>query len=165
MYQTGALIVESSKLLLPALAAASRVVSGVLYIPLDYESPPGDDLHLPHEETKHLLVASQQIKRIYFEASRYSPLLDVRILLPPLPLHCHPSVPPLTAKDDHLLPSLQYDNLDVVLSSLPTLDDVKSSPGYRLLAKRVKVDLEMRFKKLDVRIILHIILIAVITIP
>ena len=36
MYKTGALIVSSSKLLLPALAAAARLVSGVLYIPLDY---------------------------------------------------------------------------------------------------------------------------------
>ena len=36
MYKTGALIVNSSKLLLPALTAAARLVSGVLYIPLDY---------------------------------------------------------------------------------------------------------------------------------
>lgn len=36
MYKTGALIVSSSKLLLPALAAAARLVSGVLYVPLDY---------------------------------------------------------------------------------------------------------------------------------
>ena len=36
MYKTGALVVNSSKLLLPALAAAARVVSGVLYVPLDY---------------------------------------------------------------------------------------------------------------------------------
>lgn len=36
MYKTGALLLSSSKLLLPALAAASRLVTGVLYIPLDY---------------------------------------------------------------------------------------------------------------------------------
>ena len=36
MYKTGALVVNSSKLLLPALTAAARVVSGVLYVPLDY---------------------------------------------------------------------------------------------------------------------------------
>ena len=35
MYKTGALIVSSSKLLLPALAAAARLVTGVLYVPLD----------------------------------------------------------------------------------------------------------------------------------
>ena len=36
MYKTGALIVSSSKLLLPALAAAARLVTGVLYVPLNY---------------------------------------------------------------------------------------------------------------------------------
>ena len=35
MYKTGALIVSSNKLLLPALAAAARLVTGVLYVPLD----------------------------------------------------------------------------------------------------------------------------------
>lgn len=36
MYKTGALIVGSSKLLLPALTAAARLVSGVLYVPLNF---------------------------------------------------------------------------------------------------------------------------------
>jgi len=34
MYHSGALIVNSGKLLLPALTAAARLVTGVLYIPL-----------------------------------------------------------------------------------------------------------------------------------
>ncbi len=103
MYATGALIVESSKLLLPALAAASRVVSKVLYIPLNYDTPPDQKLS----------TASQQIRRIYFEVSQTSPLLDVRILLPP-PIERSLGTTTL----------LQYGDLDVVLSSLPDFDQV-----------------------------------------
>lgn len=87
MYKTGALIVSSRKLLLPALAAAARVVSGVLYIPLDLtgraagavggvsgsaEGAPGpeggDEVmgkegegQLPQLEARYLQEASQQV--------------------------------------------------------------------------------------------------------
>ena len=139
MYQTGALIVESSKLLLPALTAAARVVSKVLYIPLDYDTP-------PHTPDRRLCLASQQIKQIYFEVSKSSPLLDIRIVLPP-PSNYSPSN---TAESS--IPSLQFDSLDVVLSSLPSLEKVRQSGGYRLLTQRVEVDLEQRFKQLEVQV-------------
>ncbi len=34
MYRTGALVVSSSAVLMPALAAAAKLVTGVLYVPL-----------------------------------------------------------------------------------------------------------------------------------
>ena len=78
MYKTGALIVSSSKLLLPALAAAARVVSGVLYIPLDCvekavggvkgevqdeggEMAREEMSESVHCETRYLQEASQQV--------------------------------------------------------------------------------------------------------
>ena len=65
MYKTGALIVSSSKLLLPALAAAARVVSGVLYVPLDYVGrvggPGGGGGGVNGVEGKYLHEASQQV--------------------------------------------------------------------------------------------------------
>ena len=36
------------------------------------------------------------------------------------------------------------------MSSLPGLEEVRRSRGYRLLAQRVEVDLEQRFKQLEV---------------
>ena len=94
MYKTGALIVNSSKLLLPALTAAARLVSGVLYVPLDYvgrvagaigaegtvpDGPrergegPGvprsaakeDETWRIHRETNYLREASQQVSYNY----------------------------------------------------------------------------------------------------
>ena len=80
MYKTGALVVNSSKLLLPALAAAARVVSGVLYVPLDYvertlgsgggggEGGRGEIAREEERsqlvlcETKYLQEASQQVR-------------------------------------------------------------------------------------------------------
>ncbi len=136
MYQTGALIVESSKLLLPALVAASRVVSKVLYIPLGYPT------HLRSPRDATLGKTSQEIRRIYIEISRASPLLDVRVLLPPPPPpQCSPPVRP---------GGLQYGHLDVVLGSLSSVDQVQSSPGYRLLRGRVEVDLNTAYQQLEV---------------
>lgn len=134
MYQTGALIVESGKLLLPALAAASRIVSKVLYIPLEYNT------HLTTSRDTALGKTSQEIRQIYFEVSRSSPLLDVRVLLPPPPQCPTPGRPA----------GLQYGHLDIVLGTLSSLDQVQSSPGYKLLTGRVKVDLDTRYQQLEV---------------
>ena len=153
MYKTGALIVNSNKLLLPALAAASKVVSGVLYIPLhcsDLESHTDGDIkktmansspQLPHEDN-HLFETSQQVRSIYFQASRQNPHLDVRILLPPLP--------PVKLEVKTGIPSLQYDNIDILLSPLSTLEEVKMSAGYQLLSQRMQSNLEPHFQTINV---------------
>ena len=91
MYKTGALIVSSSKLLLPALAAAARLVTGVLYVPLDCvvermaalagsegaqerlgsssraresEGPGKEEEQALHYEEKYLHETSQQVNEI-----------------------------------------------------------------------------------------------------
>lgn len=63
MYKTGALIVSSGKLLLPALAAATRMVTGVLYVPLDYVGRMGGALGSGANgaEGAYLQEASQQV--------------------------------------------------------------------------------------------------------
>lgn len=156
MYQTGALVVHSSKVLLPALAAASRLVSKVLYVPLAYHQPP-TTTHTPGtgngalesdtERTQHevwnLCETLQHIERVYFQASRHFPLLDVRILLPPLS----------SSSDTHSISSngtssLEHGNLDVLFSSMSTLEEVKRSPGYLLLSQRIKYNTKMAFENL-----------------
>lgn len=94
MYKTGALIVSSSKLLLPALAAAARLVTGVLYVPLDCvtervaalagssaeggaqerlgsssrarenEGPGKEEEEMLHYEAKYLHETSQQVNEL-----------------------------------------------------------------------------------------------------
>jgi hypothetical protein len=156
MHQTGALIVESSKVLLPALAAASRLVSGVLYVPLAYDThstPPGHTLAAAsrdglgetnsdraQNEVWNLYETMQQIRHVYFQISRQCPLLDVRILLPQ-----HISEP---FKSESSSTALEYGDLDVLLSSIPTFEEVKRSPGYLLLANRIKSGIEMRFESI-----------------
>ncbi len=148
MYQTGALVVHSSKVLLPALAAASRLVSGVLYVPLAYQ--PSSNMtgngDLEADRTQHEVwnqcETMQQIKHVYFQASRHSPLLDVRIVLP------HPNHAPLLESDSRSK-ILEYSSLDVLLSSIPTLEEVKRSPGYLLLAGRTTSDADMEFKSVS----------------
>ena len=145
MYQKGALIVHSRKVLLPALAAASRLVSGVLYIPLAQQNEIRNgeresDSDKTLQEVWNLCETLQQIKNVYFLASKHSPLLDVRIVLPS----------PVPTIGSSLSPAvLEYDNLDVLLSSIPTLEEVKRSPGYFLLAERIKSDPKMAFEKVN----------------
>lgn len=154
MYQTGALIVHSSKVLLPALAAASRLVSGVLYVPLTYHNPntsrtavgtgneePESDADRGQQEPWSLCEAMQQINHVYFQASKQCPLLDVRILLPPPPTHPGPR-----AHSGSTL--LQHGNLDVLLSSIPSLEEVKRSPGYLLLSERIVSGVGMTFEEI-----------------
>lgn len=141
---------NSSKVLLPALAAASRLVSEVLYVPLAYRSQPSGNLEQESERTRHevwnLYETLQQIKCIYFHASRHCPLLDVRVLLPPLVT----TPPQLQNPVSHssAIGVLEYGNLDVLLSHVPSLEDVKRLPGYILLARRLKSDGNMAYEKL-----------------
>lgn len=171
MYQTGALIVHSSKVLLPALTAASRLVSGVLYVPLAYQQQQerhqqraggadgtGDPTAIAEAERMQqevwgLCETVQQIKHVYFQISRQCPLLDVRILLPPPPPpppmdSVTPSVVPQSHSDSTVAP-LEHGDLDVLLSSIPTLEEVKRSPGYLLLAERIKSSVKMVFENIS----------------
>ena len=234
MYKTGALIVSSSKLLLPALVAAARLVSGVLYVPLDYvervtalaasagggvkgeEDGPSssrengrggtqreeEERRLLHYETKYLQETSKQVSNkiverdvfrtrlgggrmniregeykaskakwtalarlphtyhvhtqlhihiyslvfkvmsVYLQASKCSPLLDIRILLPPLPLS-----PAIGGRSQ---PHLQHSSIEVLLSPLPSLEEVKRSPGYRLLSQRIDSSLEPKYQTIEI---------------
>ena len=83
-----------------------------------------------------------KVMNIYFHASKCSPLLDVRILLPPLPLS-----PPI---DHHSLPRLQHSSIDVLLSPLPSLEEVKRSPSYELLSRRLDSNLEPKYQSINV---------------
>ena len=169
MYQTGALIVHSSKVLLPALSAASRLVSGVLYVPLAYQqqqerhqqragvdggrgdNPTGAEGERAQQEVWGLCETAQQIQHVYFQISRQCPLLDVRILLPPPPSSMDsrtPSLMPQSHSDSTVAP-LEHGDLDVLLSSIPTLEEVKRSPGYRLLAERIKSSVKMAFENIS----------------
>lgn len=155
MYQTGALVVHSSKVLLPALEAASRLVSGVLYVPLAYQ-PQGpqpttkkveteSDADKTQREVWALCEAMQQIKHVYFQASQHCPLLDVRVLLPPTPSS---TATPLDLKFHSHSAPLEHGNLDVLLSSISSLEDVKRSPGYLLLKERMKSSVKMAFEEI-----------------
>ena len=88
----------------------------------------------------NLLEATQQIRQVYFHISRWSPLLDVRILLP------HP-----TNHMTQLQPSrpLQHD-IDVLLSPMTTFHEVKQSVEYQFLSARVKSDLEHKFQNIQI---------------
>ena len=79
---------------------------------------------------------------IYFHASKSSPLLDVRILLPPLPFS--------PAFDKHNLPRLQHSSIEVLLSPMPSIEEVKRSPGYELLAHRTDSNLEPKYQMLEI---------------
>ena len=78
---------------------------------------------------------------MYFQTSRLSPLLDVRILLPRF-ANSLPSTP-------RVLPPLQH-GIDVLLSPLSTFQEVQTLPGYELLAERVKSDLGTKFQKITI---------------
>lgn len=160
MYQTGALIVHSSKVLLPALAAASKLVSQVLYVPLAYTTTngggsasssrtgsPGSDTN-PQQDGRGLSETLQEIRSVYFQASRQCPLLDVRILLPKHPVSPSTGTGMHPARFNPDSIPLQHGNLDVLLSSIPSLEEVKRLPGYLLLAKRIQSDTETTFEEI-----------------
>ena len=92
------------------------------------------------QEVWNLCETLQQIKNVYFQASRHSPLLDIRVLLPQ-------STP--VVKSDPKPEILEYGNLDVLFSSIPTLEEVKHSPGYTLLTERIKSDMKMAFETIE----------------
>lgn len=144
MYQTGALIVHSSKVLIPALAAASSLVSGVLYVPLAYHQQPTASIGIRNVDSEsdtdraELRSTLQQIKHIYFQMSQHCPLLDVRILLPrPVAVQTRSNSGVTMSSSNSILP-LEHGNLDVLLGSIPSLEEVKKLPGYLLLAERIK---------------------------
>ncbi len=145
MYKTGALVVSSGKVLLPALSAASRLVTEVLYVPLASAVQPVDsdkDLRTRHE-VWNVYETLQQIKNIYFLASRQFPLLDVRVLLPGLAT----SVP--TQENLDSCSSLEHGELDILVSPTPSLEEVQRLPGYILLSPRLKFNKKMEYMVLQ----------------
>lgn len=138
---------NSSKILLPALAAASKLVSEVLYVPLAYHPQPSECSELDSDRTNVCLFETlQQIKCIYFHASKHCPLLDIRVLLPA-------AVKTPQQQQDGLSHSsntcvLEYDSLDIILSHVPSLNEVKHLPGYLLLSGRMKSNAKLMFEKL-----------------
>lgn len=79
---------------------------------------------------------------VYFQASKYCPFLDVRILLPPLPLS-----PAISGRSQ---PHLQHRSVEVLLSPLPSLEEVKRSPGYQLLLQRIDSSLEPKYQNIEI---------------
>ena len=143
---------NSGKVLLPALSAASRLVSEVLYVPLAYESPAAGSLESELEKTRQELWNTyetlQQIKNIYVLASRQCPLLDIRVLLP------QSRAPPARSSSSQPFSSgihscLDYGNLDVMVSHGKSLEEVRCLPGYSLLDKRLKEESKMEYQSLD----------------
>ncbi len=97
------------------------------------------------KDRAELLDACHQIRRVYSLVSKWSPLLDVRILLPPppqrvgLPSAQHlPSVQPL----EH--------TVDVLLSPLSTVCDVRRSLGYQYLLSRGVHELDANFQQIEI---------------
>jgi len=149
MHKRGALVVNSGKILLPALSAASRLVSEVLYVPLAYESPAAEILESEHEKTRRELWNTyetlQQIKNIYVLASRQCPLLDIRVLLP------QSNMPPARSSQPFSsgIKTLDYGQLDVMMSHVKSLEEVRHLPGYSLLEKRLKEESKMEYQSLE----------------
>ncbi len=94
---------------------------------------------------RELLEASQQIYQVYSHVSKWSPLLDVRILLPPR------QATPVPGKQQQQLGSHPLTNhVDVLLSPLSSLCDVKSSPGYQYLLSRGLYELDSKFHQIEI---------------
>lgn len=87
-------------------------------------------------ESEYLQETSEQISQVYTHIAKFSPLLDVRFLLP----HLQPQV----LRDSFPL----QNNVDVVLSPLPSLQEVKSLPAYHLLSVRLKSDWQPVFQQI-----------------
>lgn len=141
MYRTGALIVNSSKLLLPALAAAAKLVTGVLYIPLGYLPLASSGTPEAQKERSYLTEASEQIRRVYFQVSNLSPLLDVRILLPNF-------YAPRSSPLQRPLTPLQHD-IEVFLSPIASFEETKQSQAYKLLTDQLKPNLEPNYRMIE----------------
>ena len=87
-------------------------------------------------EFEYLQETSEQISQVYTHIAKFSPLLDVRFLLP----HLQPQV---------LRGSFPLqNNVDVVLSPLPSIQEVKSLPAYHLLSVRLKPDWQPEFQQI-----------------
>ena len=138
---------SSGKILLPALSAASRLVTEVLYVPLACGAQAAENFAPEPDRTRqevwNQLETLQQIKNIYYLASRQCPLLDVRVLLP------HAVSTPSQTPESHSGPAgsvLEYGNLDVLMSHVASMEDVQRLPGYMLLARRLKPERKMEYR-------------------
>ena len=89
-----------------------------------------------------LCILVFKVMNVYFQASKYCPLLDVRILLPPLSLS-----PAISGQSE---PHLQHSSIEVLLSPLASLEEVKRSPGYQLLSQRIDSSLEPKYQTVEV---------------
>lgn len=128
MYKTGALLVNNStKLLIPAVAAACRLVTEVLYIPISVPKEELTGTSVP--ESNFVNRTSQQIEKVYLQVSKSRPALDVRFLLP-----CWPAQPSLPRSQGE---PLQH-SIEALLSPATFLEDVKRSEEYHWLSERVK---------------------------
>ena len=95
-----------------------------------------------HMPIIHELLSFFKVMNLYFQASKYCPFLDVRVLLPPLPLS--------SAISGRSQPHLQHRSVEVLLSPLPSLEEVKRSPGYQLLSQRIDSSLEPKYQNIEI---------------
>ena len=96
-----------------------------------------------HMPIIHELISFFKVMNLYFQASKYCPFLDVRVLLPPLPLS--------SAISGRSQPHLQHRSIEVLLSPLPSLEEVKRSPGYQLLSQRIDSSLEPKYQNIEIK--------------
>ena len=66
-------------------------------------------------------------------------------MLPPFPLTSSSA-----AINGRSLPRLQHAHIEVLLSPLPSMEEVKRSPGYRLLSQRTDSDLQSKYQMLEI---------------
>lgn len=133
MYKTGALLVSNStRLLVPSVAAACRLVTEVLYIPISVPTEAeGGTTSVP--ESVFVSRTAQQIKNVYQQVSKSCPTLDVRFVLPCWSAQQSPTPSPLGEPLQHSIEALLY-------SPATFVEDVKQSEEYRWLSQRVKCD-------------------------
>ena len=159
MYKTGALI-TNSRLLVPAVAAAAKMVSEVLYIPLlslPAASGPGETIpaELQRGQGQGGVLSSlestcRSVRQVYFHASEHNPNLDIRFLLNSLhdassdDVHVHvvdvgpgPSstTSSINPQQTRGIP-LVHSTIDVLLSTYPSTRHTVESMEYAALAKR-----------------------------
>eukprot|EP00731_Ephydatia_muelleri_P007734 Em0004g72a len=131
MYKTGALLVSNStRLLVPSVAAACRLVTEVLYIPISVPRAEGGTASVP--ESVFVSSTAQQIENVYLQVSKSRPALDVRFVLPCWSAQQSPTLSQLGEPLQH--------SIEAVLSPATFVEDVKQSEEYRWLSQRVKRD-------------------------
>lgn len=132
MYKTGALLVNgSTRLLVPSVAAACKLVTEVLYIPIPLPREESGAAAAIASEPAFVSRTAQQIEKVYLQVSKSRPSLDVRFVLP-----CWPPPPPLPPKREE---PLQH-SIEALLSPAAFVEDVKRSEEYRWLAERARCD-------------------------